>query len=310
MPERDRRRDEDDEDDRPRRRRRDEDDEDDERPSRNRREEEYEEERPRKRRRFNDDDDDDRPRRRRRDGKKSNTLLIVGIALGLLFLCAIPAGIGLLLPAVSKVREAAGRAKDGNNLKQMALGALNQESSNGGIQVPYAYENRTTPNTNLSFRVGLLPFIEQGQLYNQFDLTKAWNNSRNLSASGTVVPTYISPFDQDQNSLVTPYRAFVGGGAMFNEDGSMVHMSDIKDGTGNTIMFFHSAEEVPWAKPQEIPYGPGLPLPQVGTARMATGTNVAMADGSVKFLRKDISERTLRALITRDGNDVPGNDFP
>jgi len=77
--------------------------------------------------------------------------------------------IGLLLPAIQKVREAAARAKCSNNLKQIGLACHNYQDSNGYL--PHAYE----PLTGLSWHVYILPFLEQDNLYRQFDLTTANN---------------------------------------------------------------------------------------------------------------------------------------
>jgi prepilin-type processing-associated H-X9-DG protein len=294
----------DDDDDRPRRRKRS--DDDDDRPSRNKQDDDDDDDRPRRRKR--DEDDDDRPRRRSGKKSKSPVLLIVLVVLVLCSCICVPVLIGLLLPAVTKVREAAARMKDQNNLKQISLATMNYEDKYKGIDAPYAHDQFGKLNTGLSFRVGLLPYMEQGLLYDRFDLSQSWNSARNQQFSNTVVPPYATPLDQPAGTM-TPYRAFVGGGAIFNEDGSMVRLrDDVPDGLSNTILYIQAVDSVPWAKPQEIPYSPTTPLPTLGRPGMTNGTNAAMADGSVRFIRKDISERTFRALITRAGHDVIGPD--
>jgi hypothetical protein len=309
---------------------------DDDRPRRNPRDDD-DDDRPRRRRR----DDDERPR------EESNGLAIVGFILGLLSFCTacvtgipavicsaiamnrpgkhglataglilgilgtiftVPVLIGLLLPAVQKVREAASRAVDQNNLKQLALAATNDMSVSDGFYAPYAHDDKGNLCNGLSFRVSLLPYIEQQFLYRQFDLKKTWDSPQNRVHSDTIVRTYTTPFDP-QPGPNTHYRAFVGGGALFNEDGSPVKEGDITDGLSNTILYIHAAEQVPWAKPQELTYSPNGPLPALGSPGMSGGTYAAMADGSVRFIRKDVSERTLRALITRAGNEQIDNDW-
>ncbi len=65
-------------------------------------------------------------------------------------------------------------------------------------------------------------------------------------------------------STQTPYRVFYGGGALFDEDGGPVRLWGITDGTSNTIMAVHAAEQVPWAEPRELKYSPDAPLPKFG----------------------------------------------
>lgn len=341
--ERRRDRDEDDDDDRPRNRRRDEDDEDDDRSRRRARSADDEDNR-RRGRDDDDEEEDDRPRRKRRDDPagKSNGLAIVGLVLGIASLLAmcltgIPAvicsamalnrpgrrgmaitGIILgcigsvltiavifLLPyAIFKIGSASERARDRNNLKQIALAAMSDSDATGvGFSAPYAHDaaGKGKLYPGLSFRVSLLPYMEEGMLYNQFDLKADWDSPRNKRNSDTIVKPYSSGFEREL-SVMTPYRAFCGGGAMFNEDGSPVRISEVTDGTARTILFVHATDEVPWAQPKELPYSPTAPLPALGQ-RKTSYMIVVMVDGSTHILRKDISEKTLRALITRSGNE-------
>jgi prepilin-type processing-associated H-X9-DG protein len=268
---------------------------------------------PRRRRRRDDDyddddyDDDRRPKRSSKTGR--NVALIVGLVLCVLLVCG---GLGFytLFTSVTKVKEAAGRMKDSNNLKMIGLGMHNVHGATGGFQGPFAFDEKGNRATgDLSFRVGLLPYIEQANLYRKFDLSQGWDSARNRPHSTTVVPTYQSPFAADPTIPTTPYRAFVGGGALFDESGKPVRPADIPDGTGNTIMLIGVDDEVPWAAPRELKYSPTGPLPRIGTRGMPAGANVLLADGSVRFLKNTTPDPVLRSLITRAGGDTVPVDW-
>jgi prepilin-type processing-associated H-X9-DG protein len=209
----------------------------------------------------------------------------------------------------TKTQTAALRMKDQNNMKQIGLAMHNNENVTGRFAGPYAINPRGAPNTELSWRVGILPYIEETPLYNRFDLDDAWDSPKNTSASSTPIRVFTSPHDGPTPSTNTPYRVFYGGGAMFNEDGRPLPIVAITDGTSNTIMAVETWDQVPWAAPREIKYDPDGPLPKLGHAKISNGFNVLMADGSVRFVRNEIPDRTLRALITRSGGEMVGLDW-
>ncbi|OWK46334.1 DUF1559 domain-containing protein [Fimbriiglobus ruber] len=96
--------------------------------------------------------------------------------------------IGLLLPAVQKVREAASRLKCQNNLKQLGLAFHNYENTNGYF---HSSENRQintgdpTP-TQLSWLCWLLPYIEQGNIHLNLNYFSGWNNDPNNTPLGAI----------------------------------------------------------------------------------------------------------------------------
>ena len=99
--------------------------------------------------------------------------------------------IGLLLPAVQKVREAGNRTKCQNNLKQICVGLHNYHSTYGSFP-----QSRTFPNgSSFSAHSRLLPFMEQDAVYNLIDFSQPWSDPKNAAACAATVPSFICPSD-------------------------------------------------------------------------------------------------------------------
>jgi len=211
---------------------------------------------------------------------------------------------GLLLPAVQKVREAAARTQDANNLKQLAI-AMHNYAAAAGKGFPPAAICDAAGKPLLSWRVALLPYLEANDLYKQFNLNESWDSPHNRRLSALMPAVYATPAALPTLGE-THYRVFVGNGAVLDQDRS-TRLAQITDGTSNTLLIVETADSVPWTKPDGIAYDPKGPLPRFasfyGGAFLA-----AFADGSVRTLRADLPEATLRALITRAGGEPVNPD--
>jgi prepilin-type N-terminal cleavage/methylation domain-containing protein/prepilin-type processing-associated H-X9-DG protein len=118
--------------------------------------------------------------------------------------------IALLLPAVQSAREAARRAQCTNNLKQIALAAHNYESAQGsfpignrGLQLVYPglppcgiLDGASYPIGHTAF-VFILPFLENGVVYNSYNIIQGYFTTANSTGLSTKVATYICPSDTD-----------------------------------------------------------------------------------------------------------------
>jgi hypothetical protein len=235
-------------------------------------------------------------------------LAITGIITGGVSFLLLPAIVmmGLLLPAVSKVREAAARMNNMNNLKQMTLAMHDYDAANGTFP-PAAVCNPTGKHL-LSWRVAILPYIEQEALYDQFKLDEPWDGPNNSKLISQMPKVYALPNDATAQPGYTYYRVFVGKGAAFDWCKGAKMPDDFKDGLANTILIAEAATAVPWTKPDELDFDPDGSLPALG-GHFSGGATVGMADGAVRQIPKTVSPQTLKAAITRSGGDVLGPDW-
>jgi hypothetical protein len=256
-----------------------------------------------------DDRDESRP-----PTKKGGGGLVLGLVLGLgalgLCLCG---GVGAVVAfAYLRVGSASERMHASNNLKQIGLAMHNYHSTYNSL--PPA-DGKLNGKPTLSWRVHLLPFIEQDILYRQFRLDEPWDSPENRRVLDTfpMPPTYAYG-KMRPGQKTTPFRVFIGGGAAF-ESGKLTRFvgedrnhAAFTDGMSNTLLVVEAAEEIPWTKPDELEYGQGMPLPKLGGADRP-GFMALLADGSVRFVSRSTNEQTLRGFITRGGGEVPGPDW-
>lgn len=217
-------------------------------------------------------------------------------------------GLGLTLPAVQKVRSAASRSVSANNLKQLALAFHNYAATYN--QFPGDIVDKKTGKPLLSWRVALLPYIEQNAIYQQFKLDEPWDSENNLKLAKVVVKTYAIPTGQlaqdPQGNFLTHYQALKGKNTLF-EPGKKLNFPDVTDGTSNTIMFVEAKNPVIWTKPEDIAFDPAKDLPAIDTlfgGHFSGGFNAAFGDGSVRFITNKIEPSVLKAIITRNGGEV------
>jgi prepilin-type N-terminal cleavage/methylation domain-containing protein/prepilin-type processing-associated H-X9-DG protein len=125
--------------------------------------------------------------------------------------------IGLLLPAVQKVREAAARLKCQNNLKQIGLALHNHHDAIGTFPSGHRVVTPTPPADGSTFyfmnwAVAILPYIEQQNLYRLYDDTVNVFHANNKAVRETFVPTYACPSDINANMLLVPESSPSSGG--------------------------------------------------------------------------------------------------
>jgi LSD1 subclass zinc finger protein len=255
-----------------------------------------------------DEDRDDRPKRGAGDGAKvaagigvgAIVLIVMGVGACLLIPCVL---VGLLVPAVSKVREAAARVQTQNNMKQIALACHSHNDTFRTLPTPKVV---APPPANqpveLSWRVSILPFIEQQALFNTFDKTTGFDsllNQPNLSR----MPMQYEHVARDpvKGGTTTFFQYFTGPATLWPDNNKRGIPAAFPDGTSNTFLFAEAANGVPWSKGVDMTVQPGQPLPLVPGDFF-----VAMADGSVQTVnRTRTTDATLLLYINPNDGVVP-----
>jgi prepilin-type processing-associated H-X9-DG protein len=226
----------------------------------------------------------------------------VAVALVVLAVPCLGVLVALLLPAVQAAREAARRAQCSNNVRQIVLALHNYHDVFQTF--PPAVVTDANGNPLYSGRVLLLPYLEQKPLYDQFDLTQAWDSPRNLPISQTKIATFSDPSALNAPPGQTDYLFVTGKGTVF--EGTQARaLPSIADGASNTLVVLEVHKSgINWAEPKDVDISAPMALPK---GNHPGGSNGAMADGSVRFLSGSINPQTLRDIATRDGGEAVGD---
>ncbi len=220
--------------------------------------------------------------------------------------------LGVSLPAVGAARDAARRTASANNLKQIGLAYHNYHDTFRAFP-GNSYDADGKPL--LSWRVHILPFVEQQALYEQFRLDEPWDSEHNKTLIDQMPIQYVAPGSRLATGK-TVYQAPLGKNTIMPplvKDAKIdvnqkfplgVAIRSVTDGTSNTIMMLETSEDVAvtWTKPDDYEVDPKDPTASlVGLRR--NGFQAGFCDGSVRFISEFIDVPTLNSLFTRNGGE-------
>ncbi len=214
----------------------------------------------------------------------------------------------VVLPAITAARGAAQRTQGANNLKQLGLAMQSAASVDGHLPANAIYSKDGKPL--LSWRVYVLPYLDQQDLFKQFHLDEPWDSPNNKSLIAKMPLLFKSPGGKPLAEGQTRYVVPVGKDTIF-EGVKGIGFDKILDGASNTILIVEVGEDkaVTWTKPDDMAFDPQKPLAGLGTIG-ESGTPVAFADGSVRMIRKSVNAETFRRLVLRnDGQPVDTSKF-
>ncbi len=269
--------------------------------------------------RDDDDDDDDgdaeiKPKPKKRSGGSDAAIgaaagagAAAGIGLGMILaivggvaaccLCifAIPIGFALMVPALQKSIGAQDRVQKINNAKQIALACHSFHDAHKLLPSPRMQpQNPGGKAADLSWRVSILPYLEQQALFAKYDKTQDWDGPKNH-------PNQIPMPSPYGTGSLTKTQYFTGPNTLFPEPLSKKMLVHITDGTSNVFLFAEAAAPVAWAKQDDMAIANGpLPLPEGKFL-------AAMADATARVVnRKNANDDVLRMLINpTDGQPLP-----
>jgi hypothetical protein len=181
---------------------------------------------------------------------------------------------------------------------------LNYHDAHGRLPPAIVYGNDGKPL--YSWRVLLLPYLEQVDLYEQFNLDEPWDSPHNRRLLPEMPKAYAPPSGKAWKvpPSHTVCHVFIGKGAAFEGKEGLRFPEEFGAGRSNTFLVVEAGEPVPWTKPADIAYDPQGPLADL-PGLFHNGFRAGMADGRVQFVEKGWSETALRAAIQR--NRIPGS---
>lgn len=247
--------------------------------------------------------------------KRSSNWTFAGfgmLVVGLLGLCLAPAMFHSMTPSRG--------AQCHLRLRQITIALQNYHDVYGTF--PPAYVADASGKPMHSWRVLILPFLEQQALYDAYRFDEPWDGPHNRQLHSRVVRMYCCPAcSPNQPRGETNYLAVVGPQTIWPESKG-TKLADVADGMSNTLLVVEAhGSGIHWMEPRDLhvvqmpaaisaPQGMGISGPH---GRSGAEANVALVDGSTERLNRDTSGETLRGLLTIAGGEkviVPSRTTP
>ncbi|MFM7845786.1 MAG: DUF1559 domain-containing protein, partial [Planctomycetota bacterium] len=230
---------------------------------------------------------------------------VPGMAMGL----SAPASITSMLPFLQSARGSARNTQSMNNIKQLILALHNFHDSYGHF--PAAYQLTKEGKPGLSWRVFMLPFLDQQALFEQFHLEEPWDSEHNKQLIAKMPDVFRSPGSQADAGKTT-YLGNAGETGLFTKPKKGqtkspppgIGMHQITDGTSNTVILVEwPGANKNWMEPTDLDVN--LFVQGAGMASNHPSTfTVGFADGSVRSLSTTTDPGTRQAMSTASGGEV------
>ncbi len=162
----------------------------------------------------------------------------------------------------------------------------------------------------LSWRVLLLPFLEQTELFDQFRLDEPWDSPHNLPLASRMPHQFRCPSDKSSQPNASSYVAISGNGTMF-PPGRSVNVRDVRDGTSMTVFVGEvRAAQTVWTQPDKPLLDDKFVAPGPFGSSHDNGWHFLMGDCTTRFVRDTTDPKIIRGLMTIAGGEpIDEDDF-
>lgn len=209
-----------------------------------------------------------------------------------------------------KATIAKNRNESARNMKQMMLAMHNYHVDKNQLPTHAIYD-KSGKKLLLSWRVMILPYLEQNNLYKKFKLDEPWDSEHNKALLDIMPKVYQMPgVNSEQGStyyqvVTMPAKVPEGKTDQFRTVFSLAQgrlslgQLTVQDGTSNTICILEANQLVEWTKPADMLWEhDDAPLPKFGI-RPGDDFNVAFGDGSVRQIKKKIDDMDKHARLMK-----------
>lgn len=210
----------------------------------------------------------------------------------------------LLFPPLSSPQWFRARTYTSNNLKQIGLALYNYHDTYGTFPPAVIPDEEGKPMH--SWRVLILPFIEEEDLYQQYNFDKPWDDPENLKLVERIPEVYALPYPaEDQPEGLTTYLAISAKGTVLGT----TEASRLEDIAQPTVMAIDAEHHpIPWTQPIDIAPEQVHVDPERIIGLSKEGTHLLMSDGSVRFVENKPPRADVRRRFYVDGGSKIDED--
>lgn len=214
--------------------------------------------------------------------------------------------IALFYPAIRAVGDANKKTRCSEGLHRIGRALMSYEADHGTFPPAYLADEDGKPMH--SWRVLILPYLDEGMLYEQYNFDEPWDGPNNILLSNQMPDCFGCPADPEAASMETSYMVIVGPGTMF-PGAEAVGRGQCLDGMNITLCVVEVANSsIAWTEPVDLDAGKMTFEITAGSqgeigSNHPGGAHVLYCDGSVLFLPNTTSPDELEAYSTRAGGE-------